>query len=335
MSDAVKVQKFQNQLKVNMLILAPMAGVSDLAMRSLCIEQGANLTYTEMISSMALNYESKKSIDLLRMAPNEEVVVVQLFGHDPKVMAKQAAFVENFLGEKLICIDINMGCPVRKIVSKGDGSALMQTPELASKIVREVVGAVSVPVSVKFRRGFEMGKETAPEFAKLMQESGVACVAIHGRYSKQLYSGTSDNNVIAKVKQVLDIPVIGNGDITSADSALAMKRETKCDSLMIGRAAQGNPWIFSQIAKAFNGKDYSWKPSAMHRIEMARRHAYILSKTEKYSIVSMRKHAMCYVFGLPGASKAREAFNACVYYEDFCDVFSSLEEKYKENDYVS
>ena len=335
MSDASKVQKFQNQLKTNMLILAPMAGVSDLAMRSLCIEQGANLTYTEMVSSMALNYESKKSIDLLRMAPNEDVVVVQLFGHDPQVMAKQAAFVEDYLGEKLICIDINMGCPVRKIVSKGDGSALMQTPDLACTIVREVVGAVSVPVSVKFRRGFEIGKETAPEFAKLMQDAGVACVAIHGRYSKQLYSGTSDNNVIAKVKQLLDIPVIGNGDIVSADSAIAMKCETKCDSLMIGRAAQGNPWIFSQIASAFNGKDYSRKPNAIERIQMARRHAYILSKTEKYSIVSMRKHAMHYVYGLPGASKAREAFNACVYYEDFCEVLSSLEEKYKENDHAS
>ena len=327
MTTSVAYEELLSYLRANRILLAPMAGVTDLAMRSLCIELGADLTYTEMVSSMALQYDSKKSLDLMRVAENEERVAVQIFGHEPAVMAKEASFIEEHLGKRLAYIDINMGCPARKIVSKGDGCALMNTPDLASKIIKEVVNACECAVTVKFRRGYYSNEETAVEFAKMAEASGAAACAVHGRYAQQLYTGRASVEAIARVKQSVCIPVIGNGDIVDAASALNMKQETACDSLMIGRAAQGNPWIFAQVKAAFDGNVCSFFPNSEERIEMALRHAELLAQTEKYNIVRMRKHAMWYVAGLPGAAKARARFNYCSSLADFQAAFLELKEQ--------
>ena len=220
-----------------------MAGVSDMAFRTLCREQGADLTYTEMVSAKGLSYANEKTRHLLDLAQGEDMVAVQLFGHEPDTMASQAAWIEQVMGENLAYIDINMGCPARKIVTKGDGSALMRDPDLAASIVFAVSRAVEHPVTVKFRRGWAMGCETAPEFAVRMQDAGAAAVAVHGRYAEQLYRGCADWGVIARVKQAVDVPVVGNGDVKCGADAVAITRETGCDAVMIARAAEGNPGV--------------------------------------------------------------------------------------------
>ena len=212
------------------LLLAPMAGVSDEAFRALCLEQGADLAYTEMVSAKGLSYANEKTRHLLSLAPGEERVAVQLFGHEPDTMAAQAAWVERQMGEALAYLDINMGCPARKIVSKGDGSALMKEPALAADIVRAVTRAVEHPVAVKFRRGWAEGDETAPEFARRMEDAGAAMVAVHGRFAEQLYRGSADWGVIARVKEAVRVPVTGNGDVRCGADAAAMVARTGCDA---------------------------------------------------------------------------------------------------------
>lgn len=307
-------------------ILAPMAGVSDIAFRTVCREFGADLTFTEMVSAKGLSYANEKTRHLLDLADGESKVGVQLFGHEPDTMASQAAWVEEVMGDTLACIDINMGCPARKIVSKGDGSALMKDPELAARIVRAVKSTTNANVTAKFRRGWEMGDETAVEFAKRLEQAGVDAVTVHGRFAEQLYRGVSDRGVIGRVKEAVSVPVVGNGDIRCGDDAVAMVRETGCDAVMIARAAEGNPWVFAQVKAALAGKEEPAKPTASDRIQMARRHARLLEKREGRNIVRMRKHAMWYVTGLPGASKARGMFNYCTTLEDFERVFDQLEE---------
>ena len=307
-------------------ILAPMAGVSDIAFRTVCREFGADLTFTEMVSAKGLSYANEKTRHLLDLADGESKVGVQLFGHEPDTMASQAAWVEDVMGNKLAYIDINMGCPARKIVSKGDGSALMKEPELAASIVSAIKSATSVNVTAKFRRGWEMGDETAVEFAKRLEQAGVDAVTVHGRFAEQLYRGASDRGVIGRVKDAVSVPVVGNGDIKSGADAVAMVRETGCDAVMIARAAEGNPWIFEQVKAALKGEEEPPKPTASDRIHMARRHARLLEQREGRNIVRMRKHAMWYVTGLPGASKARGMFNYCTTLEDFERVFDQLEE---------
>ncbi len=306
------------------LLLAPMAGVSDEAFRTLCREQGADLTYTEMVSAKGLSYANEKTRHLLHLAEGEDQVAVQLFGHEPDVMADQARWVEQEMGETLAYLDINMGCPARKIVSKGDGSALMKTPDLAAAIVRAVSAAVEHPVTVKFRRGWAEGDETCVEFARRMEDADAAAVAVHGRYALQLYRGRAEWDAIARVKAAVSIPVVGNGDVKCGADAVALVERTGCDAVMIARAAEGNPWVFAQCKAALAGEPEPAKPSVEERIAMARRHARLLAEREGRNIVRMRKHAMWYMTGLPGAAAARAKLNACVSVENFDRVFDEL-----------
>ncbi len=306
------------------LLLAPMAGVSDEAFRTLCREQGADLTYTEMVSAKGLSYANEKTRHLLHLAEGEDQVAVQLFGHEPDIMADQARWVEQEMGETLAYLDINMGCPARKIVSKGDGSALMKTPDLAAAIVRAVSAAVEHPVTVKFRRGWAEGDETCVEFARRMEDAGAAAVAVHGRYALQLYRGRAEWDAIARVKAAVSIPVVGNGDVKCGADAVALVERTGCDAVMIARAAEGNPWVFAQCKAVLAGEPEPAKPSVEERIAMARRHARLLAEREGRNIVRMRKHAMWYMTGLPGAAAARAKINACVSVEDFDRVFDEL-----------
>lgn len=306
------------------LLLAPMAGVSDEAFRTLCREQGADLTYTEMVSAKGLSYANEKTRHLLHLSEGEDQVAVQLFGHEPDVMADQARWVEQEMGETLAYLDINMGCPARKIVSKGDGSALMKTPDLAAAIVRAVSAAVEHSVTVKFRRGWAEGDETCVEFARRMEDAGAAAVTVHGRYALQLYRGRADWDAIARVKAAVSIPVVGNGDVKCGADAVALVERTGCDAVMIARAAEGNPWVFAQCKAALAGEPEPARPSVEERIAMARRHAGLLAEREGRNIVRMRKHAMWYMTGLPGAAAARAKINACVSVEDFDRVFDEL-----------
>ncbi len=255
------------------VLLAPMAGVSDIAFRTLCREAGADMAFTEMVSAKGLSFANEKTRHLLALADGESQVAVQLFGHEPEVMASQAAWIEDEMGESLAYLDINMGCPARKIVSKGDGSALMKKPDLAASVVRAVKGVVEHPVTVKFRRGWAEGDETAPAFARRMEEAGADGVTVHGRFAEQLYRGSADWGVIARVREAVSVPVVGNGDIRSGADAMRMAVETGCDAVMIARGAEGNPWLFSQVQAALAGEPEPAPPTVDERIAMARRHA--------------------------------------------------------------
>ena len=231
-----------------------MAGVTDIAFRTLCREAGADMAFTEMVSAKGLSFANEKTRHLLALADGEKQVAVQLFGHEPEVMASQAAWIEQEMEESLAYLDINMGCPARKIVSKGDGSALMRDPHLAAAIVSAVKEAVSCPVTAKFRRGWSEGDETAPAFARHMEAAGADGVTVHGRYTEQLYRGAADWGVIARVREAVSVPVVGNGDVRSGADAVRMAEETGCDAVMIARGAEGNPWLFSQVQAALAGE---------------------------------------------------------------------------------
>lgn len=312
------------------LILAPMAGVSDEVFRRLCIEQGATLTYTEMVSAKALSYANEKTANLLQLAPNEDVVSVQIFGHEPEVMAAQAAEIEDMLGEKLFAIDINMGCPARKIAGKGDGSALMRDPELASRIIAAVSKAISHPLTVKFRRGFEEGNETAVEFARMAEGSGASALAVHGRYAQQFYRGSSDWGTVARVKEAVSVPVVGNGDVKNGADAKDIMEQTKCDAVMIGRASEGNPWVFRDASSVIAGGPGYAGPSPSEKMAMATRHAKLLSERTGRNIVRMRKHAMWYVAGMKDAAAARREINKAVTFEDFAAIFEEVRVRTEE-----
>lgn len=299
----------------NNLILAPMAGVTDLPFRLLCKEKGAGLLCMEMVSAKAILYKNKNTQALLEIDPQENPVSLQLFGSDPDIISQIAHEIEE---RPFDILDINMGCPVPKIVNNGEGSALMKNPVLAGKIIEKTVKAIQKPVTVKIRKGFDDEHVNAVEMARVAQESGAAAVAVHGRTREQYYSGKADWDIIRQVKEAVSIPVIGNGDLLTAEDVIAMKEQTGCDGFMIGRGAQGNPWIFEQILHYFRTGEKLSKPSAEEVTDMILRHAKMMLefKGEYTGIREIRKHAAWYTAGYPNSAKLRVAINAVESYEE-------------------
>ena len=289
----------------NPVILAPMAGVSDKPYRVICSELGAGLVCMEMVSAKGILYKNRNTTKLLETDPAEHPVSLQLFGSDPEIMAKVAADIEHLPFDIL---DINMGCPVPKIVNNGEGSALMKDPILAGRIIEAVSKAISKPLTVKIRKGFDDEHVNAVEMAHVAEECGAAAVAVHGRTRQQFYSGRADWDIIAQVKARVSIPVIGNGDITSREDAQRMFEQTGCDGIMIGRAARGNPWIFGQITGEIPGV----RPKVSEVADMMLRHARaeIEDKGEYTGIREMRKHASWYLAGYPDSASMRRDVNA-------------------------
>ncbi len=299
----------------NNLILAPMAGVTDLPFRLLCKEKGAGLLCMEMVSAKAILYKNKNTQALLEIDPRENPVSLQLFGSDPDIISQIAHEIEE---RPFDILDINMGCPVPKIVNNGEGSALMKNPVLAGEIIEKTVKAIQKPVTVKIRKGFDDEHVNAVEMARVAQESGAAAVAVHGRTREQYYSGKADWNIIRQVKEAVSIPVIGNGDLLTAEDVIAMKEQTGCDGFMIGRGAQGNPWIFEQILHYFRTGEKLPKPSAEEVTDMILHHAKMMLefKGEYTGIREIRKHAAWYTAGYPNSAKLRVAINAVESYEE-------------------
>ncbi len=298
----------------NRWILAPMAGVCDLPFRVLCTRMGAGMTCMEMVSAKAIYYNNRNTEALMEISPEEDIVSLQLFGSDPAIMAEMAKKIED---KPFSILDINMGCPVPKVVNNHEGSALMKDPVLAGKIIEAVAGAIDKPVTVKIRKGFDEAHVNAVEIARIAQESGAAAVAVHGRTRDQYYSGKADRDIIRQVKEAVKIPVIGNGDVHDAKSAHIIIEETGCDAVMIGRACEGNPWIFKELTLADEGKSYDG-PTKEERKQMILTHGRMLieCKGEYIGIREMRKHAAWYTAGLPGSSKLRGRMNEMESYDD-------------------
>lgn len=304
----------------NNLILAPMAGVTDLPFRLLCKEQGAGLLCMEMVSAKAILYKNKNTEELLSIDEREHPVSLQLFGSDPDIMAQIAHQIEE---RPFDILDINMGCPVPKVVNNGDGSALMKNPILAGKIIEKTVNAVKKPVTVKIRKGFDDEHINAVEMAHIAEESGAAAIAVHGRTREQYYSGNADWEIIRKVKEAVSIPVIGNGDLTCAKDIEKMAEETGCDGFMIGRGVQGNPWLFHQILHYFETGEELKKPSFEEVTQMLLRHAamQLEFKGEYTGIREIRKHAAWYTAGYKNSSKLRGRINEVENYEQLKTLF--------------
>ena len=290
------------------IILAPMAGVTDLPFRLLCKEQGCGLTVTEMVSAKAILYHNRNTEELLRTEPAEQPVAVQLFGSDPAIMAEIAAQVAE--GPYAI-IDVNMGCPVPKIVKNGEGSALMRDPRKAQAVLAAMVKAVKKPVTVKFRKGFDEGSVNAVEFAKMAESCGVAAVAVHGRTREQYYSGKADWEIIRRVKEAVKIPVIGNGDIFTPEDGARMLSKTGCDGIMVARGAKGNPWIFSRLNHYLETGELLPGPDGKEIREKILRHSRMLAqyKGEKPAMRQMRGHVAWYTKGLPNSAAMRNEIN--------------------------
>ena len=313
--------KIGNVTLSNPYILAPMAGVTDLPFRLLCKEQGAGLLCMEMISAKAIQYNNRNTKALLEIHPEEEPVSLQLFGSDPEVISEIAKRIEEL---PFAILDINMGCPVPKIVRNGEGSALMNQPKLVHEIVSKTVKAIQKPVTVKIRKGFNDESINAVEIAKIIEDAGAAAVAVHGRTREQYYSGKADWDIIRQVKEAVSIPVIGNGDVTSGEGALAMMRQTGCDGVMIGRGAQGNPWIFSELREYEKTGQMPARPSHEELKEMMLRHARLQMqyKGDYLGIREMRKHVAWYTTGLPNSAKLRGEINAVESYEELQELLN-------------
>ena len=305
----------------NKLILAPMAGVCDQPFRLLAKEQGCDILYTEMISAKGMYYNNKNTEPLLMMCEAEKPIGVQLFGSDPELLSEMAKKVED---RGFDFIDINMGCPVPKIVNNGEGSALMKNPVLVGKIVETMVKKCRLPITIKIRSGFDDEHINAPEIARIAEMSGAAAVAVHGRTREQYYRGHANLQVIADVKNVVKIPVIGNGDILTPDDVINMKKQTNCDAFMIGRGARGNPWIFNEIKTYFETGSIPERPDKMQVKEMMLRHAKMMVnfKGEFTGIHEMRKHVAWYSAGMYDSARLRMLINQVESYEEMEELLN-------------
>ena len=319
----MKRLKIGNVELENRYILGPMAGVTDLPFRLLCREQGAGLLCMEMVSAKAILYNNRNTEQLLTIHPEERPVSLQLFGSDPKIMSEMAKRIEE---RPFAILDINMGCPVPKVVKNGEGSALMKEPKLVYEIVSAVVKAIEKPVTVKIRKGFDDDHVNAVEIAKIIEEAGAAAVAVHGRTREQYYSGKADWDIIRQVKEAVSIPVIGNGDVTSPQKAEELVRQTGCDGVMIARGAQGNPWIFSEMTAYEQTGEIPAGPDKDEVRKMMLRHARLQLeyKGDYLGIREMRKHVAWYTKGIPKAARLREKINAVESYEELENLLTSL-----------
>ncbi len=306
----------------NNIILAPMAGVSDLPFRLLCQKEGAGMTCMEMISAKAVLYNNKNTESLLAIHPDEECVSLQLFGSEPAIMAEIAKRIEE---RPFKILDINMGCPVPKIVNNHEGSALMKNPELVYDIVRAISEAISKPVTVKIRKGFDEDHVNAVEVARAAEAGGAKAVAVHGRTREQYYSGAADWSIIKAVKEAVHIPVIGNGDIKCGADARRMLEETGCDGVMVGRAAEGNPFIFREITAFMEGREYT-APTLKEIKETVLLHAdmQLEYKGEFIGIREMRKHLSWYLKGFEGASALRKRINEMETFEELKEIINNI-----------
>ncbi|MBO5472620.1 MAG: tRNA dihydrouridine synthase DusB [Lachnospiraceae bacterium] len=315
MNEYLKKLTIGNVTLDNNIILAPMAGVTDLPFRLLCSEQGAGLTCMEMVSAKAIMYHNKNTESLLEIHPREGPTSLQLFGSDPIILSEMAKKIEE---RPFSILDINMGCPVPKVVNNGEGSALMKQPELAGKIIEAVVKSISKPVTVKIRKGFDAEHVNAVEIARIAEASGASAVAVHGRTREQYYAGEADWEIIARVKDAVSIPVIGNGDITDGAGAKRMMEITGCDGVMAGRAARGNPWLFQRIIAYLRDETKLPKPDMEEVKKMIMRHADLMLKTkgEYTGIREMRKHVSWYTARYPHSARIRQQVNLIESFEE-------------------
>lgn len=314
--------------------LAPMAGITDLPFRLISRRMGAGMTVSEMVSAKGLLYKNVKTTDMLQIDPGERPTAIQLFGSVPDELAEAARIVEASGADM---IDFNMGCPVPKIVNNGEGSALMKNPKLAHDILAAMVRAVKIPVTVKFRAGWDEEHLNAVEIAKAVEAAGVSCIAVHGRTRVQFYEGKANWSIIGDVKKAVGIPVFGNGDIVSVESGLRMISETNVDGLMVGRGADGNPWIFRELAAALTGKEIPTAPSLEERLSLVREHLQMLIdfKGEYISVKEMRRHISAYLKGMPHAAEFRARFhkmNTQVEFENLLDEYQNTALEYYERE---
>ena len=328
----IRTLQIGNVTLENNLILAPMAGVSDLPFRLLCREQGAGLVFMEMVSAKAILYKNRNTEELLTIDPKEHPVSLQLFGSDPDIISEIAKQIEE---RPFDILDLNMGCPVPKVVNNGDGSALMKTPRLAGEIIEKTARAIKKPLTVKIRKGFDDAHVNAVELAHIAQESGAAAVAVHGRTREQYYAGHADWDIIRQVKEAVSIPVIGNGDIRTPEDVAAMAEQTGCDGYMIARGAEGNPWIFRQILHYFETGEHLSRPDFSEVTEMLLRHAkmQIDCKGDYTGIREIRKHAAWYTAGYRNSSKLRGRINEVENYGQLEALFREVESYNEKNGY--
>jgi tRNA-dihydrouridine synthase B len=313
--------KIGNVTLDNKVFLSPMAGVTDLPFRLICKEQDCGMLYTEMINAKALCYDDQNTKKMLKIEEEEHPVAVQIFGSDPEFMAGAAEILNEYPNEIL---DINMGCPAPKVIKNGDGSALMKNPKLAEEVLKAVVNKSKKPVTLKIRKGWDDNSVNAVEIAKIAEASGISALAIHGRTREQYYSGKADWDIIAKIKENISIPVIGNGDVFEVEDAINMIKKTNCDAIMIGRGAQGNPWIFKRINHYMKTGEILPEPTCDEKINTALKHLKLAVEEhgEYVAVREMRKHIAWYLKGLRGSARLRDEINKIESYEEVVSKLS-------------